>query len=381
MDLKKYDELRKKINTKDFEGNNKGLDKWLYLFSFIGNIGSIFFSYFLVYPGLLKAITINLIGGIWASIFAFTFTIIFLVIFEVIKRYLIRSFSTDFVSNKKKIKASIVGWLTISVSIILLSFYLSIIGSKNLASTSTYKDNVIENKTTITTDSLSILYEKKKKTYEDDNITLRTINNDLRQKLTETPVTYISIRNQYQANIDKNVKIIENNQKEVDKIEDKLSQNVVELKSNLGEVKNINKTEDIQNIILFVIIACFCEIIIFSGVFFREYFEYNLFIINQQKFENIYTKKDRYKTLTTFIYNNGNALIGDKVITGLELKELIKEKTNIPNKFVDEYLCYMDNMKIFSVVGKRRHIAKTFQEALAIIENFDDALRILENMK
>ena len=33
---------------------------------------------------------------------------------------------------------------------------------------------------------------------------------------------------------------------------------------------------------------------------FREYFEYNLFIINQQKFENIYTKKDRYKTLTTF---------------------------------------------------------------------------------
>jgi hypothetical protein len=264
-----------------------------------------------------------------------------------------------------------------------LSFYLSIIGSKNLASTSTYKDNVIENKTTNITDSLSILYEKKKKTYEDDNTTLRMINNDLRQKLTETPVTYITIRNQYQANIDKNVKIIEINQNEVDKIEDKLSQNVVDLKTNLSEVKNVNKTEDVQNIILFVIVACFCEIIIFAGVYFREWFEYNLFIIHQQKFEKIYTKKDRYRSLLTFVYNDGKLTNGDKVISGLELKELVAEKTNIgnSNKMVEGFLFDMDRLGVFNTVGKRRFIAVTYHEAMNIIESFDDTLRILENMK
>ena len=81
MDLKKYDKLRNKINTKDFEGNNKGLDKWLWIFSFIGNISSIFFAYFLVFPALLKAITANFVTGDWGTVLAFGLTLIFLSIF------------------------------------------------------------------------------------------------------------------------------------------------------------------------------------------------------------------------------------------------------------------------------------------------------------
>lgn len=383
MDLKKYDELRKKINTKDFEGNNKGLDKWLYLFSFLGNAGSVFFSYFLVFPGLFKAISINLVAGTWATILAFTFTIIFLVIFEVIKRYLIRSFASDYVSNLKKIKASIAGWLTVSVSIITLSFYLSIVGSKNLASTSTYKDNVVEVQATNTTDSLSIMYERRKKTFEYDNEALRTVTNDLRQKLAETPLGYVTARRDYQTSIDKNTKAITDNQVEINKIDNQLLQHITEIKSELQQNKSQNSTEDVQNIILFIIIACFCEIIIFAGVYFREWFEYNLFVIHQQKFEKIYTKKDRYRSLLEFIYNGGKLLPGDKVMSGLELKELVAEKTTIQNsnKFVDEFLHDMDRLGVFNTVGKRRNVATTYNEALNTVENFDEALRILENMK
>jgi hypothetical protein len=383
MDLKKYDELRKKINTKDFEGNNKGLDKWLYIFSFLGNIGSIFFSYFLVFPGLFKAISINLVAGTWATILAFSVTIIFLVAFEVIKRYLIRSFASEYVSNKKKFKASIVGWLTISVSIIVLSFYLSIIGSKNLASTATYKDNLVEVKATTTTDSLSIMYERKKKTYEVDNEALRTVNSQLRTTMAETPVGYVSIRKGYQLNIDKNAQIITDNQAEINKIDNQLVQHITEIKGELQQNKSQNLTEDVQNIILFIIIACFCEIIIFAGVYFREWFEYSLFVIHQQKFEKIYTKKDRYRSLLAFIYNEGKLLPGDKVMSGLELKELVIEKTTIQNsnKFVDEFLHDMDRLGVFNTVGKRRMVGCTYNEAINIVENFDDALRILENMK
>ena len=128
MDLKKYDELRKKISTKDFEGNNKGLDKWLWRFSFIGNASAIFFAYFLVYPALLKTISLHFVDGFWGTAIAFLLAIIFLTIFEVTKRYLVRNFSSDYMGNRRKINPKIVGWLTTAITIIALSFYLSIAG-------------------------------------------------------------------------------------------------------------------------------------------------------------------------------------------------------------------------------------------------------------
>lgn len=383
MDLKKYDELRKKIGAKDFEGNNKILDKWLYGFSFVGNVGSVFFAYFLVFPAMLKAISINMISGIWGSFLAFIFTNIFLIIFEIIKRYLVKNFSSDYVANKKKINAGIIGWFIFSLGIVLLSFYLSVVGSKNLATTSIKKNVDVETKVNIQADSLTIVYENKKKIYEQDNESLRKINNDLRKTLAETPLNYITARRDYQNNIDKNNEIIENNLNEIDKIDEQLKLRVIGLEKNLVKEKDNNKTEDTKNIVLFVIIAIFVEIIIVGGVYFREWYEYNLYLLNQQKYDKIYLKKDRYRSLIMYIYGDGKSNIGDKVISGLELKEMVAEKTNIPNsnKIVDEFLHEMDRLGIFNTVGKRRFINATYQDALNIIENFDDTLRILENMK
>lgn len=188
MELKEYDKLRKKINIKDFEGNNKALDKWLFGFSFVGNAGSIFFSYFLLYPAMLKAISINLVNGFWGTALAFTFTNIFLVIFEIIKRYLFRNFSNEYVANNKKMNAPILGWFTVSVAIVLLSFYLSLVGSKNLASTSTIKNNIATVQVDEQKDSLFVQYERKKKTYEFDNEGLRNVNTELRSTIAQTPV-------------------------------------------------------------------------------------------------------------------------------------------------------------------------------------------------
>lgn len=383
MDLKKYDELRKKINTKDFEGNNKGLDRWLYGFSFIGNASSIFFAHFLVYPALLKTISLNFISGFWGTTIAFLFTLIFLTIFEITKRYLIRNFSSDYVVNKRKLSLSIIRWMGISLSIIVLSFYLSVSGSKNLATTSMFNNKIAETEKNVEVSNLSIQYEGRIKTFEDDSEKLRIINNDLRQKLTETPLNYMTARREYQTSIDKNTNTIENNQKEIDKLKAELLQTLIRLDGELSETKTENKNEDSKIILLFVIIVVFNEVIIIGGVYFREYFEYMLYEINQQRFEKIYQKKDRYKALLAFIYNNGKVSVGDRVISGLELKGLVAEKTSIPNsnKFVDEFLHDMDRLSVFNTIGKRRHIASTYSDAINIVENFDDTLRILENIK
>jgi hypothetical protein len=383
MEIKDYDKLRKKISVKDFEGNNKALDKWLFGFSFVGNIGSIFFSYFLLYPALLKAISINLINGFWGNALAFGFTITFLTIFEIIKRYLFRNFSSDYVANNKKISAPIFAWLSVSIAIVLLSFYLSLVGSKNLASTSAKQNTIATTQIDMQKDSLAVQYERKKHTYEIDNQALRSVNNELRNTITQTPVGWVSIRKDYQSSIDKNTKIINDNQAEINRIDQQLTQRVSELKSKLSGTIANNASEDTKNIVLFIIIAIFAEVMIIGGVYFREWYEYNLYVINQQKFEKIYQKKDRYKALLVFVYKDGKLAPGDQVMPGQQLKEIVAEKANIPNsnKVVDEFLKDMDTLGIFNTVGKRRMIASTYIDAQNIIEHFDDAYRVIENMK
>jgi len=383
MDLQKYDKLRNKINKKDFEGNNKGLDSWLFGASFVGNFASIFFSFFLVYPALLKTITISLFGGVWAMIISFLLTNVFLVIYEVVKRYLAKNFSSDYVANRGKMKPAMVGWFTALIAILVLSFYLSLTGSKNLATLSIFKNKVAQTELVTQKDSLSILYEGKKKIYTEDNEALRAVNNNLRQKLAETDIRYVSVRRDYQTSIDKNVKIVEANQIEINKIDEQLNSRITELKTNFDDTKVQNKTEDSKNIILFLIFAIAAEIIIVIGVYFREWFEYTLFIINQQKYEKIHQKKDRYRSLLMFVYGNGKLNTGDQVLPGQQLKEIVAEKTNIQNsnKFVEEFLQDMDRLSIFATTGKRRHINLSYEDALNTIEHFDDAYRILEDMK
>lgn len=314
---------------------------------------------------------------------AVSLALIFLTIFEITKRYLIRNFSNNFLTNNKKFNRKITEWFTVAILTVALSFYLSISGSKNLASTSIQKNFIAETQITTKSDSLSISYERKKKIYTDDNETLRNINNNLRQKLTETPVGYVVVRRDYQANIDKNIQIITDNQTEINKIDGELNARISELNNRLNSTKLNNQTEDIKNIFLFIIIVIFNELIIIGGISFREFYEHRLFEINQQKFEQVYQKKDRYRALLSFVYGNGKLNVGDKVISGLELKEIIAEKVNIQNsnKLVQNFLQDMDRIGIFTTNGKRRYAAMTYQEALIIFENYDDAFRAIENMK
>lgn len=382
MDLKKYDELRKKINTKDFEGNNKGLDKWLFIFSFIGNISSIFFAYFLVFPSLLKAISLNFVSGNSGQLLAFGLTIIFLSIFEITKRYLIRNFSNDFIVNKKKLNIKILGWFLTSLSIIALSFYLSISGSSNLASTSNQNNEIIQTSTTSKIDSLISVYDEYKEIYVSDNLKLRGVNNDLRETLVNTPINYVTARKEYQTNIDKNLEVIDANNNEINQLDAELKGKIDEYNNQLNDSKSNNESEENKVIWLFTIIVIFNEILIIGGLYFREYYEYTLYLINQHKYEKIYLKKDRYKSLLTFVYGNGKLNTGDKVISVSDLKGIVSDKTNIqnPNKFVDEFLRDMDTMGIFTTNSRRRYIGLAFGDALDVIDNYDDTFRVLENI-
>lgn len=383
MDLKKYDKLRKKINTKDFEGNNKSLDRWLYYFSFVGNISSIFFAYFLLYPSLLNAVTLHITSGGFGEAISHILTIVLLSMFEIVKRYFIRNFSNDYLSNRKKLDSHGVSWLVAAILIIVTSFYISISGSKNFGTTSVQKNVTADYGFNVKKDSLVSVFDAKKKIYVDDNSALRNVNIGLRNTLANTPIGYVGVRKDYQQIIDRNLNTIANNDAEINKINVELDSKIVELKNGLNVIKSDNYDEDNKNILLFIIIVIFNEVIIIGGIYFREFYEHKLFEINYQKYEKFYQKRDRYRSLLMYVFGDGKLTIGDKVISGLELKELVREKSTIVNgnKLVDEFLRDMDTLGVFTTNGKRRMIAMQYHEALTVVENYDDALRILENLK
>jgi len=382
MNIQKYEQLRKKVIKKDFEGRYKGLDKWLFIFSFLGNIGSIFFATFLLYPALLKTMTTNFVGGIWGTIISWAVSITVLAVFELIKRYLVRNFAHEYYYSKRKINTQAAGWITIATIIIGLSFYFSISGSNNLASTKEKKNDIVENITTNEIDSLKSIFDSKIFVYEQDNEVLRKINNDIRKTLAETPTNYRTVRKEYQTNIDKNITEIDKNITEIEKFQTDFETEKLKLEQNLEESKSENDSEDKKIVFLYYIIVIAEELLIIFALGFRERFEAKIYLLNQ-RFEKFYVRKDRYLSLLKFLYNNGKSTIGDKVIGAGRIKEIVSDKSAVvnPNKLVEGFLHDMERLGIFTTQGKRRYISVSYNEAIEILENYDDIYQIIENMK
>lgn len=381
MDINKFNKLREKIQKKDFEGKNENLDKWLYRFSFFGNVSSIFFAIFLVFPALYKAFNVYLGFGIWDIILANMTTFAFLVSFEVIKRYLIRNFSHDLCLNKNKLSFKLVGWFIVSLSIITLSFYLSINGSKNLAESTVFNETKHNEMLESKMDSIYQKYEKLRKPYIDEIEELRKSNRRSREIQASTTNAWERRENE---------KIISNNEQIIGNYEEKLTiysnavkEEIEELKTNLELIQEKEINKEFKIIYLFIIIVIFNELIIISGVYFREYYEYNLYEINLVKYEKLYNKRDRFRSLLAFIYHEGKLNVGERVIAGLELKAILKERTNLSsiNKLVDEFMFEMDRLGVFNTVGKRRFIGLPYEDALKLIDNYDDIFMVLDNIK
>jgi len=109
--------------------------------------------------------------------------------------------------------------------------------------------------------------------YLKDNESLRAANVGLRDKLTETPLNYVTVRKEYQVSIDKNTQLIKDNDADIKLLDVELKQKINNLNADLDMQKSGNENEDNKNKILFIIIVCFNELIIIGGLYFREYFE------------------------------------------------------------------------------------------------------------
>jgi hypothetical protein len=382
MEFNKYVELRKKIKEKSFEGKNKNLSKWLYKSSYGGNVLSIAFAFFLVFPTLNNTISAHIVGGNIGIYISMFLTILILSAFEYIKRILLHNLSFDLVKYKWNIlKPAIVGWFIFSVVIIGGSFYLSLTGAKNFASTSSNTNSLIEHSNKQVIDSLTSLSNNEKNIYISNLASLRESNKLLRGKLLNTDDNSSKLRKEYQSIIDKNSIEINQDEAKLKDIDNNINNKILELNKNVDINKSENKNNDVNNIVLFIILSSFIELLIIIGIYFKEYYDLTLYSINEGKMEKQYVKKERYTILLKYIFKEGKAQIGEKVPAVAPFKELIKTKTQtISSKFIDEFFIDMDNHNIFTKEGKRRFIGISYDKALELLDEFDDSSILLTEL-
>ena len=382
MDLNKYSELREKIKSQDFETKNKDIDTTLNVFSYIGNIGSIFFAFFLLFPALHKAISANLLGGEISSYLAGFITILVLSGFELLKRKVLGNLSFDIIKNRLKLQRSLISWFVFSIAIITASFYFSLKGAINFASTSKEENYVVEITYQNEIDSINSVYNKRKQVLIDDNISYRESNKIYRDKIANTPINYRTVRNDYQNLIDSNNKIINENDKRISDLDNELSNIVATIKNEQNEKEYENENNDLDNILLFLVLSTSIEFIIILGIYFDKYYDYNVYLMRSNDLELKYKKRDRYIKLVKFIYKEGSVGIDQAIIGKSKLIELVKDKTTIPsvNKFVNDFFDDTDYLGIFKLNGKRRYTKIPYEDAIEKISNMDDSLKLIEEL-
>lgn len=383
MEQNKYEKLRDKFKNKDFESTYSIFDRSLYPISFVGNILSILFSIFLIYPLGYKALVSYGISGGLSSFISFMFSIGILSAFEYFKREVIYRFTYNIIVDGKSMFSS-ASWLISSIILVGGSFYFSVGGAFEFGTISENSNIKIEMTSQAKIDTLSSQYSRKILVYENENNGLRETNISLRSKLLNTDAIDQNTRNNYQSIVDKNLSIIDNNEVKIKQLSVELDNKTKLISKTVIDSKTSNTNNDSGFIIFFVMIAILIESVIIIGIWFRNWFEYKLYLLNEDNMENKNLTKERYTKLLKYIYGLNNGQVNGNVVGIAKLKELLIDKsddiTNIQAFLVDFYST-MDRLSIFKLNSKRRVINMPLIKALSLIDNIKDDVVSLEDFR
>jgi hypothetical protein len=365
-----YIKLKEESLTKSYTEKFKWVDKFLYWFSWFGNGVSIFLAFFFV-----QAIFLSSFNDVKDSILITLGIIFFLTMFELLKRYVIAIFSTEVIKNKFKVlKWNMMGFI---FGVLLLaggSAYLSLSGAMKFVNNEQVFKEQTETTITSVADSLTRVYEDKKKPYVLDNEQLRTITNNLRGKLAETPVGYVTIRKQYQENIDKNDINIKSNQSEITRLDNELNTKIADYKSSEGTKLGEMSTQNKSNMLAFIIISAFIEIIILLGIYYDKYYdfkiveEYEKTIIETPGFKKWY----KYNYLLGLIYSRTKE-VGEAIPSSNAILEMAEVGGNKLDKAtLDKFIKILYFLEIVKLEGNKRILNMTEEEGIKKLRYYFD---------
>lgn len=365
-----YIKLKEESLSKSYTEKFKWVDKFLYWFSWFGNGVSIFLAFFFV-----QAIFLSSFNDVKDSILITLGIIVFLTMFELLKRYVIAIFSSEVIKNKFHVlRWNMVGFI---FGVLLLaggSAFLSLSGAQKFVNNEQVFKVQTENVITNNIDSLTQVYENKKKPYVTDNEQLRSITNNLRQKLVNTPVNYASVRKQYQESIDKNDGNIKSNQAEINRLDNELNSKIQQLQNTQGNKLNETLNTNKSNTLAFIIISAIIEIIILLGIYYDKYYDYKIVeeyektIIETPGFKKWY----KYNYLLTLIYGRTKE-IGDTIPSSNAIIEMSEVGGNKLDKAtLEKFIKVLYFLEIVKLDGNKRILNMTEQEGIKKLRYYFD---------
>jgi len=352
MDINKYQQLKEKIENNTFEESYKTIDKILYYFSFLGNTASVIFAYFFV-----NVLLYNATDEFWGkAIIIPSISFIALSAFEMLKRFLFKQTTINLLTNKK-INRETIATILLSLLLISSSFYLSLNGAQKMADKGSKIDNKSELLTSQKTDSLNKVYDIKIAKLDKDKETWVKLIQDSRG---------LALKTQYNHMITKTNEDIKAMNIERDSVI-KIYENKVNNKS------LIQKKEVSANIISFIMISTFIELIILIGVWFDSYYEYRSFSEFDDKVSSNENIKNflLYNELIEVAYNGGKLRKGDDFDSMNKFKEVVKIKgIKVSDKSINDFFTILKYLKISVTTGNRRIVEKNYEEAKEVLAEY-----------
>lgn len=371
MEIQRYKELKTKIRDKSFEINFNKLDLGLYVLSFLGNAGAIFFAFFLLNPALQKTISQHLGNNFFFEILGILLSITVLVGVEYLKRSVFRIFSDEFIQSAFNfLKPAVLTLFIFSATIFGASFYFSISGGILFSKVSGAKNVIIATSNKSLVDSLTSVSKEEKSAISLEINNLRESNKNLRERRDNTPIEQRAARRDFDRLITSNETSIAEKQTQLTKIDEQLKVQLSAIKSDESQQFKQNEESDFESILLFIIISTCSELVIIVGIYFRELYDHKSFYENENALDPILKKRERYEQLLKIVYKNGEVKPDEVVISLKRLIDLVKSKgTQFSPKVVSDFYGELSHLGAFKVMGNKRYALVTYSEAKNLIES------------
>jgi len=368
MSFEQYKELKEKTVVQNYTERFKWVDRFLYAFSWFGNGVSIFLAFF-----FLQSLFFASFSTVGTSIWITFGIIFFLTMFELLKRYVFGMFSMESIKQKFNIfRGNMITFILGTAILVVGSFYFSLNGAKEFVDNQKFFETQTQQVMTSKVDSLNNIFNDRTAVFENENASLRVVNDTLRNKLARTPDDYRTVRREYQSNIDNNMAVINSNQDRIDVINNEKLQAVQELRSRETTTLSSNLSENKKNKITFIIISSIIELIIMLGIYYDKFYgwksikEYEESVINTSEFKQWY----KYNYLLELILNSTKD-VGEKIpSTGniLELARIGKNQVT-PGEF-DKFIKLLYYLEILTREGNRRILNSSVEESKLTLRHY-----------
>ncbi len=363
MNTNQFKKLEKKINNYNFNESYRNINIIMKLLSYFGTIASVFLAFFFMSKIISEPV------GKENVIFVFISSIIILLGIELLKRDLFDKFSITYLKENTIKKSSYV-LLFSTILLIFVSFYSSLNGAKEFSSKSKEIEDISKNKIESYSDSLNLVYNEKIKVYEERNNILFQQNLKLDDEMINTPTNFVSARNRLREDKRVNLSQLEDNNEIIKDIKSELEEKIIKTNDGILNDADIKIKDNKTNSFLFIIISTVIEMVILSGVYFSQYYNFRSYRDFREKIEKDpnYQKWLLYDSILDIVITS-ETKINQKYPTIKTIIEMCKanDKIVLP-KDINDFTKILLGMGIIKSSGNIKYITKTIENSKDILK-------------